>query len=124
MRIAPGQGTGVRGALGHGHKLRGKGGGGCRRKHLGDPQLGASLRPGWSRNAVFLKMTGVRTEARATKGVGDPGESLGTTMAQRGAHTNAMVTKFVFSQEVCALPHRTNLVCLAAPDPGESARPT
>ena len=50
--------------------------------------------------------------------------SLGTTVAQRGAHSNATVTRFMFSWDVCALPHRTNLVCLAAPDPGESAQPT
>lgn len=53
VRIVPGQGTGAGGVLGHWHRLRGKGRGGCWGKHLGVPQLGASLRPGWSRNPCF-----------------------------------------------------------------------
>lgn len=81
MRIAPGQETGVGGALGRWYWLMGKGRGECLGKHLGVPQLGPSLRPGWSRNAMFLKTMQVRTEVRPTKGVGDPRESLVITVA-------------------------------------------
>lgn len=123
VRTVPGQGIRLEGLLGHGCRLTGKGRGGHRRKHLGDSQLGDSLRKVWPRNAVFLKMTGARTEARCTKGVDDPRESLGTTIAQHGAYTNTTVTRFV-SLEKCvhhtAQTWSTNVtLCSVIEQPGQ-----
>lgn len=123
MRLVPGQWIRLGGLLGHGCRLTVKGRDGHRRKHLGDAQLGDSVRQEWPRNAVFLKMTGARTEARPTKGVGDPRESLGTTIAQHGAYTNTTVTRFVSLERCVHHPTQTwstdMTLCSVIEQPGQ-----
>lgn len=84
---------------------------------------GSSSARSWLEADRVQKITGVGTEARPTKDVIDCREGLRTTIAQHGACANTMVTWFLFSWKACALPQWTNLVCSAAPDARDAARP-